>query len=122
MWQAHVIHNFGLQQQASTRDAAVSAMLQEIGPPVFLGGLTTFIGIAPLAASNSNIFRTFFKMFFGIIVYGVGHGLVLMPVVLSLLGSMSGRDVATTQDSTVKPNVKTEDEVAPSKGAKELGA
>eukprot|EP01043_Picozoa_sp_COSAG02_P012685 COSAG02_NODE_493_length_21166_cov_13.181318_14_plen_122_part_00 len=121
MRQAHVIHNFGLQQQASTRDAAVSAMLQEIGPPVFLGGLTTLIGIAPLAASNSNIFRTFFKMFFGIIVYGVGHGLVLMPVILSLLGSVSGKDVATMQDLTVKPDVQ--DEVAPSKGhPKELGA
>jgi predicted RND superfamily exporter protein len=85
-YSAHVIHNFGLQHQATSRDEAVAAMLLEIGPPVFLGGLTTFLGIAPLAASNSTIFRTFFKMFLGIILYGLGHGLILMPVVLSLFG------------------------------------
>lgn len=74
LWQAHVIHNFGLQHHATSRDEAVSGMLQEIGPPVFLGGLSTFIGIILLAASSSAIFRTFFRMFFGIIVYGVRHG------------------------------------------------
>ncbi len=96
-------------------------MLQEIGPPVFLGGLTTFLGIAPLAASNSNIFRTFFKMFLGIIVYGVGHGLVLMPVILSLFGSVSGRDSTAAQDLTIK-TVETEDEAVSSERAKEVGA
>merc|ERR1712166_74443 len=96
-YSAHVIHNFGLQKEAKTRDEAVASMLVEIGPPVFLGGLTTFIGIAPLAFSNSTVFRTFFKMFFGIIIYGVGHGLILMPVVLSLFGAirppLEGEDV-----------------------------
>ena len=95
-------------------------MLQEIGPPVFLGGLTTSLGIAPLAASNSNIFRTFFKMFLGIIVYGVGHGLVLMPVILSLFGSVSGRDSTVAQDLTIK--TETKDEAVSSERAKELGA
>ena len=86
-YSAHVIHNFGLQRQAADNNAAVRAMLQEIGPPVLLGGLTTLLGIAPLSLSSSTIFRTFFKMFFGIIFYGVGHGLVFMPVVLSLVGT-----------------------------------
>ena len=97
-------------------------MLQEIGPPVFLGGLTTFLGIAPLAAANSNIFRTFFKMFLGIIVYGLGHGLVLMPVILSLFGSVRGKNNITTQDISMKTKVEEEDQVVSSKGAKQLGA
>jgi predicted RND superfamily exporter protein len=96
-YSAHVIHNFGLQHQATSRDEAVAAMLLEIGPPVFLGGLTTFLGIAPLAASNSTIFRTFFKMFLGIILYGLGHGLILMPVVLSLFGVV-GDGTSRTED------------------------
>ena len=74
------------RRTAASGDEAVAGMLQEIGPPVLLGGLTTFLGISPLILSNSTVFRTFFKMFLGIIVFGLGHGLVLMPVVLSLLG------------------------------------
>ena len=75
------------RRTAASGDEAVAGMLQEIGPPVLLGGLTTFLGISPLILSNSTVFRTFFKMFLGIIVFGLGHGLVLMPVVLSLLGA-----------------------------------
>ena len=63
-YSAHVIHNYGLQTQAATRNEAVTGMLVEIGSPVLLGGATTFIGIAPLSLSSSTIFRTFFKMFF----------------------------------------------------------
>ena len=76
-----------LHRRTASGDEAVAGMLQEIGPPVLLGGLTTFLGISPLILSNSTVFRTFFKMFLGIIVFGLGHGLVLMPVVLSLLGA-----------------------------------
>lgn len=39
-----------------------------------------------LAFSKSYIFRMFFKQFFGICLFGVTHGLVLLPVVLSLIG------------------------------------
>ena len=85
-YSAHVIHNFGLQRQAATRDEAVAAMLVEIGPPVLLGGATTLIGIAPLSLASSTVFRTFFKMFFSIIVYGIGHGLVrALPLHAALL-------------------------------------
>ena len=103
-------------------------MLQEIGPPVFLGGLTTFLGIAPLAASNSAIFRTFFKMFFGIIVYGVGHGLILMPVILSLFGPVGGtggaRGPKTDAITTVQTKTIDEERMPrdPMAGAKEVGA
>ena len=79
------------RRTAASGDEAVAGMLQEIGPPVLLGGLTTFLGISPLILSNSTVFRTFFKMFLGIIVFGLGHGLVLMPVVLSLLGACASK-------------------------------
>eukprot|EP00913_Durusdinium_trenchii_P031973 g29946.t1 len=58
----------------------------EMGQPIFLGVSTTFLAILPLAFSSSQAFRVFFKMFFGIVLAGGSHGLIFMPVLLSIMG------------------------------------
>lgn len=60
-----------------------------MGTSVFHGAFSTFLAIAVLAPSKSYIFKTFFRMWFGIIVFGVANGFVLLPVLLSLCGPLN---------------------------------
>ena len=56
-----------------------------MGKSVLKGGGTTLIGTLPMAFSRSTIFRTFFALLFSTVIYGMTVGLVLIPVVSSLL-------------------------------------
>ncbi|KAJ1422063.1 patched [Ochromonadaceae sp. CCMP2298] len=79
---SHVIHYYLAQPFSLTPKERLTNCLVEIGPAVLLGCSTTFLGTMPLAFADSVIFRTFFKMFFLIIVLGGVHGLVLLPAIL----------------------------------------
>ena len=82
---AHILHCY-MQQPTDIPDMErLRDALIEIGPSVLMGALTTFIGIMPLLFANSAIFRTFFKMFFLIIVFGAAHGLILLPAIITLI-------------------------------------
>jgi uncharacterized membrane protein YdfJ with MMPL/SSD domain len=61
-------------------------LLRTMGASILLGGTTTFLGIIPLLFSVSDVFATVFYTFLGIVVLGMGHGLILLPVLLSMFG------------------------------------
>ena len=60
-------------------------MLQ-VGPAVFYGGLSTLLAVVLLAASDYYPFVVFFKVFLLVVVFGLFHGLVFLPVILALVG------------------------------------
>jgi Niemann-Pick C1 protein len=62
------------------------AILKSMGVSILTGGISTFLGTIPLAFSTSTIFSTVFIAFLGISTLGVGHGLILLPVILSTIG------------------------------------
>jgi len=61
---------------------------KEIGTSVLNGGLTTFLGVSLLALAHSPGFRTFFRILFGTVTFGLVHGLLFAPAVLTLCSSL----------------------------------
>ena len=66
--------------------------LQKMGSSVFHGGFSTFLAIFVLLPSETYIFTSFFRLWFGIIVFGMSNGFVLLPVLLTFLGPIQGND------------------------------
>lgn len=75
--------------------------LKQMGPSVFHGAFSTFLAIVVLSTSKSYIFKTFFRMWFGIIIHGVANGFILLPVLLSIAGPLNNvqKDYQTNQVS-----------------------
>jgi len=63
------------------RQRMISA-LDEVGGAVLLGGMTTFVGVLPLAFASSFIYRVFFRLFFAIVSLGILHGFVVVPCLI----------------------------------------
>mmetsp|Transcript_5879 Transcript_5879/g.6764 ORF Transcript_5879/g.6764 Transcript_5879/m.6764 type:complete len:153 (-) Transcript_5879:11-469(-) len=86
-YSAHIIHFYGTTDSSLSRNERVTLSLEKMGPPVLMGAFTTFVGVIPLSFAGNLIFRTFFMQFSTIVLVGSFHGLVVLPVLLSLIGS-----------------------------------
>merc|ERR1712062_640602 len=79
----------------------------EVRPSVVNGGFSTFLAFALLMMSQSYIFKSFFKIFFLVVLFGLFHGLVFLPVVLRICGPASSasddEERKSNGTNTVKP-------------------
>jgi len=83
-YSVHLAHSFSVA--SGTRISKTKKALSDLGPAIANAGMTTFLAVIILPASSSHVFLTFFKIFGLTVVYGVFHGLVFLPVLLSSLG------------------------------------
>eukprot|EP01054_Gregarina_sp_Poly1_P002213 Gregarina_sp_Poly_1__2212@NODE_158_length_12340_cov_321_502159_g140_i0_p1_GENE_NODE_158_length_12340_cov_321_502159_g140_i0NODE_158_length_12340_cov_321_502159_g140_i0_p1_ORF_typecomplete_len1205_score152_51Patched/PF02460_18/2_7e114Sterolsensing/PF12349_8/1_2e27Sterolsensing/PF12349_8/2_6e03Sterolsensing/PF12349_8/1_1MMPL/PF03176_15/1_9e10MMPL/PF03176_15/5_1e08FtsX/PF02687_21/1_8e04FtsX/PF02687_21/1_2e04FtsX/PF02687_21/0_16ACR_tran/PF00873_19/1_6e03ACR_tran/PF00873_19/2_2e02ACR_tran/PF00873_19/ len=88
-YSAHICYAF-VNAIGSTRSARVIEALVLVGTPLFHGASSNILGVMLLGFSTSYILRIFFKMMCLVVLFGISHGVILLPVLLSILGPMSG--------------------------------
>jgi hypothetical protein len=59
-----------------------------MGSSVFHGGFSSFVALSVLAPTKTYIGQVFYKMWFGIILFGMANGFLLLPVILSFFGTV----------------------------------
>ena len=100
---AHIAHTYLIveapksmtikEQRMYKAKVAVSSM----GSSVVHGGTSTFLAVVVLSAAKSYIFVVFFKMWFGIIVFGMANGFILLPIILSFIGPTPNPEAKTKE-------------------------
>ena len=84
-YSAHVGHAF-MMKGGNNRDRRVVETLADMGAAVLCGATSTFLAVAVLLGSSSYVFEVLSTQFALTVALGVSHGLILLPVLLSLFG------------------------------------
>merc|ERR1712078_917153 len=95
-YSAHIAHVFNVSMGTAT-DRAMAA-LTRIGPSVFHALFSTLLAVLVIGFSKSYVFQGFFKVLFLVTTIAGAHGILLLPVLLSLVGG----DSAAEEDAMPK--------------------
>lgn len=93
------------------REAKVKDTLKTMGVSIMVGGLSTFLAVIPLAFSTSSIIGTVFIAFFSMVTLGVAHGLLFLPVVLSIWGPEMTPRLHTQEDASESTKIESRIEI-----------
>ncbi|CAK9817866.1 Patched domain-containing protein 3 [Anthophora plagiata] len=106
---AHICYAYMSSRQKTPEDR-VKESLYSLGLPIVQGATSTILGLTALVLAGTYIFMVFFKMVFLVIFIGAMHGMFLLPVLLSLFGPSSYKDVtADPKDKAQQRNLQGKD-------------
>ncbi|CAJ0596985.1 unnamed protein product [Cylicocyclus nassatus] len=95
---AHLAYNFAKGRNLPPSERMRNA-LYAVGAPILQSATSTILGVSFLASAESYVFRSFLKTIFLVILLGVLHGLVVLPVLLTMFHCSGNSD--RVEDSTV---------------------
>lgn len=97
-YSAHIAHSY--LQAKGTREARARKALATIGRSVVAGGFTTWLSVALLKATDSYFFyRVLFNSISFVVIFGLFHGVCVLPVILSLIGPEDLEEVEGLEDN-----------------------
>ncbi|XP_076629861.1 patched domain-containing protein 3 [Colletes latitarsis] len=102
---AHVAHAFvhaASETGSEDRMKRAHVAVRYIGAAVAYGAGSTLLALSMMAFSESYVFHAFLRIFILVIVFGLWHGLFLLPVILSTIGPRSLRLYKTPRPSPEK--------------------
>ncbi|KAJ1100168.1 hypothetical protein NDU88_005255 [Pleurodeles waltl] len=102
---AHISYAFVSSKGSTPNQRAVDA-LHILGYPIIQGAVSTILGVLALSAAGSYIFRTFFKIMFLVIAFGLVHGIIFIPVFLTFFGMCNK---SCDRGATVKESKKAQE-------------
>ena len=109
---AHICYAY-MSSKKRRPDQRVEECLYTLGLPIVQGALSTILGLVALVLADTYIFLIFFKMVFLVISIGAIHGLMLLPVLLSLFGPGSCTNFSKEDDDDDKNNALQQPYVIP---------
>lgn len=104
---AHVAHAFvhaASETGGEDRTERAHVAVRYIGAAVAYGAGSTLLALSMMVFSDSYVFHAFLKIFILVILFGLWHGLFLLPVILSTIGPRSLKS-----HSAPRSTEKTED-------------
>ena len=75
----HISHAF-MAATGKNRNRRVVAAMDKVGVPILNGVITSILGILMLAFAKSDAFQSFFKKMLLVMVLGLFHSIMLLPV------------------------------------------
>ena len=104
-YSAHIAHAYLIvdppkhfKSTNAKRAYKAKTALSRMGSSVFHGAFATFLAINVLIYSKSYIYTVFYRLWLGMIAFGVANGFILLPVVLSYFGPV---DTAKPQEPQI---------------------
>lgn len=113
----HIAHTYlhikppaGTITDSQKREYKAKKAISQMGSSVFHGGFSTFIAIGLLGFAKLYSFIVFFKAWMCILTFGMLNGIILLPILLSMIGPIDDDEKETTSKKSGKNLEKITDE------------